>query len=164
MDLVGGNKPVEVPDPEDSSMMEVSGHILRTTVDSGVPQGTVLGPILFLCHINDLPDALKSQVRLFADDCLLYRPINSQKDHDILQQDLKNLETWAENWGMRFNAKKCYILSIKQKSITLYSLNGHILEQVKNNPYLGIQISEDMKWSTHINNTAKKKPVQPWAS
>jgi hypothetical protein len=156
MDLVGGNKPVEVPDQEDSSMMEVSGHILRTTVDSGVPQGTVLGPILFLCHINDLPDALNSQVRLFADDCLLYRPINSQKDHDILQQDLKNLETWAENWGMRFNAKKCYILSIKQKSIKLYSLNGHILEQVKNNPYLGIQISEDMKWSTHINNTAKK--------
>ena len=112
-----------------------------------------MGPILFLCHINDLPDAVKSQVRLFADDCLLYRPINSQKDHDILQKDLKNLETWAENWGMRFNAKKCYILSIKQKSGKLY---GHILEQVKNNPYLGLQILEDMKWSTHINNTAKK--------
>ena len=57
---------------------------------------------------------------------------------------------------MKFNAKKCYILSIKQKSSKLYSLNGHIIEQVKNNPYLGIQISEDMKWSTHINNTAKK--------
>ena len=57
---------------------------------------------------------------------------------------------------MRFNAKKCYILSIKQKSSKLYSLNGHILEQVKNDPYLGLQISEDMKWSTHINNTAKK--------
>jgi hypothetical protein len=83
-----------------------------------------LGPLLFLCHINDLPDAVKSQVRLFADDCLLYRPINSQKDHDILQQDLKKLETWAENWGMKFNTKKCYILSIKQKSSKLYSLNG----------------------------------------
>jgi hypothetical protein len=57
---------------------------------------------------------------------------------------------------MRFDAKKCYILSIKQKSSKLYSLNGHILEQVKNNPYLGLQISEDMKWSSHINNTAKK--------
>jgi hypothetical protein len=52
-------------------------------------------------------------------------------------------------------------LSIKQKSSKLYSLNGYILEQVKNNPYLSLQISEDMKWSTHINNTAKK-PVQPW--
>ena len=61
----------------------------------------------------------------------LYRPFNSQKDHDILQQDLKKLETWAENWGMRFNAKKCYILSIKQKGSKLYLLNGHILEEVK---------------------------------
>ena len=129
----------------------------EVTVDSGVPQGTILGPILFLCHINYLPDAVKSQVCLLADDCRLYRPINSQKDHDILQQDLKNLEAWAENWGMRFNAKKCYILSIKQKSSKLYSLNGHLLEQVKNNPYLGLQISEDMKWSAHINNTEEKK-------
>ena len=128
----------------------------EVTVHSGVPQGTVLRPILFLCHINDLPDAVKSQVRLFADDCLLYRPINSQKDHDILQQDINNLETWAENWGMRFNAKKCYILSIKQKSSKLYPLPGHILEQVKNDLYLGLQILEDMKWSSHINNTAKK--------
>jgi hypothetical protein len=54
----------------------------EVTVDSGVPQGTVLGPILVLCLINDLPDAVKSQVRLFADNCLLYRPINSQKDNE----------------------------------------------------------------------------------
>jgi hypothetical protein len=101
---------------------------------------------------------------MFADDCLLYRPINSQKEHDILQQGLNNLETWADNWRMRFKAKKCYILSIKQKSSKLYSLNGHILEQIKNNPYLGLQISENMKWSTHINNTPQKKSVQPWAS
>ena len=64
-------------------------------VDSGVPQGTVLGPLMFLCHINDLPDTVKSQVRLFADDCLLYRTIKSQSDHEILQQDLNNLQKWA---------------------------------------------------------------------
>jgi hypothetical protein len=81
----------------------------------GVPQGTVLGPILFLCHINDLPDSVKSSVRLFADDCLLYRETNTQGDHDILQQDLTDLESWAEKWGMRFNAKKCYILSMRPK-------------------------------------------------
>jgi hypothetical protein len=57
---------------------------------------------------------------------------------------------------MRFNAKKCYILSIKNKSQHFYSLNGHILQQVQNNPYLGLQISEDLKWTTHIANVAKK--------
>jgi len=103
----------------------------EVTVDSGVPQGTVLGPLLFLCHINDLPDAVKSSVRLFADDCLLFRTIKSAKDHQLLQEDLKSLETWANNWGMRFNTKKCYILSIKNKSQHFYSLNGHILQQVQ---------------------------------
>jgi hypothetical protein len=81
----------------------------ETTVDSGVPQGTVLGPILFLCHINDLPDSVTSSVRLFADDCLLYRTIKTAKDHQKLQADLEQLEIWAKDWGMRFNAKKCYI-------------------------------------------------------
>ena len=64
----------------------------KVTVDSGVSQGTVLGPILFLCHINDLPQAVQSQVRLFADDCLIYRPIKSQTDHITLQNDPLELE------------------------------------------------------------------------
>jgi hypothetical protein len=128
----------------------------QVTVDSGVPQGTVLGPILFLCHIYDLPNAVKSSVRLFADDCLLYREINSQNDHNKLQKDLENLEKWAENWGMRFNATKCYIMSIKKKTHKFYQLGGHILEQVDSNPYLGLQILEDLKWSTHISNITKK--------
>ena len=54
-------------------------------VDSGVPQGTVLGPLLFLCHINDLPECVKSKVRLFADDCLLYRQIRDDRDKVSLQ-------------------------------------------------------------------------------
>ena len=128
----------------------------QVTIDSGAPQGTLLGPILFLCHINDLPDAVKSSVRLFADDCLLYREINSQNDHNKLQKDLENLEEWAENWGMRFNATKCYFMSIKKKTHTFYQLGGHILEQVDSNPYPGLQISEDLKWNTHILNITKK--------
>ena len=128
----------------------------QVTVDSGVPQGTVLGPILFLCHINDLPACVRSQTRLFADDCLLYRQIKSQQDHTILQQDLQNLEKWATSWGMKFNAKKCYILSIRGKSHHFYSLDNTILQQVSSNPYLGITISEDLKWGTHISNTVKK--------
>jgi len=64
----------------------------QAIVDSGVPQGTVLGPILFPCHINDLSDAFKLSARLFADDCLLYRELNSQIDHNKLQK--KTLKIW----------------------------------------------------------------------
>jgi hypothetical protein len=63
----------------------------QVPVVSGVPQGTVLGPLFFLCHINDLPDCVKSQTRLFADDCLLYREIKTQQDHITLQQDCFNI-------------------------------------------------------------------------
>ena len=125
-------------------------------VASGVPQGTVLGPLLFLCHINDLPDTVKSKVRLFADDCLLYRVIRTQRDHVTLQQDLKNLEVWAKLWGTRFNANKCYILTIKPRSSFFYQLDNSILQSVPNNPYLGITISSDLKWGTHIDNITKK--------
>ena len=128
----------------------------EATVDSGVPQGTVLGPLLFLYHINDLPDSVRSSVRLVADDCLLYRNIRTQQDHTILQEDLQKLEVWAKDWGMRFSAKKCYILSIKNKRQRYYNLTGHILQQVQNNPYPGLQISDDLKWTTHITNVTKK--------
>ena len=87
----------------------------ETTVESGVPQGKVLGTILFLYRINDLPNAVSSKVRLFADDCLLYREINNDNDQNTLQIDLQNLEKWATNWGRRVNAKKCFMLSLRKK-------------------------------------------------
>ena len=132
------------------------------SVESGVPQGTVLGPLLFLCHINDLPECVKSKVRLFADDCLLYRQIRDERDNLALQEDLAALERWAEKWGMRFNAKKCYIMHIspkRHKSTHMYSLSGHILDSVSDNPYLGLQISDDLKWSKHIKQTVSKASI-----
>ncbi|KAK3095084.1 hypothetical protein FSP39_010107 [Pinctada imbricata] len=129
------------------------------TVDSGVPQGTVLGPLLFLCHINDLPKCVTSQVRLFADDCLLYRPIKCIDDQIKLQQDLESLELWALDLGMRFNASKCYLMSIarsKHPHQFRYTLDNHILEHVHDNPYLGITLSDSLKWSTHINKITNR--------
>lgn len=102
----------------------------------GVPQGTVLGPLFFLCHINDMPECVSSQIRLFADDGLLYRVIRSARDHVLLQQDLQHLEQCAHTWGMEFNAKKCYVLSIKDKSSRFYELDKQILQSVSKNPYL----------------------------
>ena len=124
--------------------------------DSGVPQGSVLGPLLFLLHINHLPSVVTSQVRLFADDCLLYRPIRSVSDQEAFQCDLEALEKWTSIWGMRFNAQKCYLMNITRTRNHLtqnYSLNSHILQSVTREKYLGITISNDLNLSTHINTT-----------
>ena len=131
----------------------------QVSVDSGVPQGSVLGPLLFLLHINDLPSVVTSQVRLFADDCLLYRPIQSVDDQEALQRDLAALELWGDTWGMRFNAKKCNMMTIaraRHPRTHLYSLNNHILQTVAQEKYLGITISNDLNWSAHINNITNK--------
>ena len=84
------------------------------SVLSGVPQGTVLGPLLFLIYINDMPNVISSgtYIHLFADDCLNYRYISSLDDQVILQRDIVALQGWAERWGMRFNPSKCNILHI----------------------------------------------------
>ena len=89
-----------------------------SAVTSGVPQGTVLGPLLFLLHINDLPSVVDpgTSVRLFADDTLIYRVIHSLEDQVALQRDLARLEQWAESWGMVFNASKCHIMHVSRSS------------------------------------------------
>ena len=78
-----------------------------TPVLSGVPQGTVLAPLLFLMYINDLPTCVCNKVRLYADDVLLYSYVYSKDDCISLQQDLNALEQWSHKWQMPFNPKKC---------------------------------------------------------
>ena len=78
---------------------------------SGVPQGTVLGPILFPIYINDLPDGVvNSTVRLFADDCIVYCPIRSKKDTELLQSDPDSVSFWEKTWLMQLNADKCFTM------------------------------------------------------
>ena len=117
-------------------------------VVSGVPQGTVLGPLLFLIYINDMPNVVSEGtfIRLFADDCLVYRHINkktAEQDQLILQRDLQSLHEWTVKWGMKFNPSKCQImhLSRSQEPYTkFYELCREILESVESAKYLGLTI------------------------
>ena len=131
----------------------------KLAVDSGVPQGTVLGPTLFLLFINDLPEHVTCNARLFADDCLLYRNVNNSSDAQLLQKDLSSLVKWEEDWQMNFNPEKCYVIHISKKSKPSsfdYILHNHVLEAVKDSKYLGLTISHDLDWGTHINNITCK--------
>ena len=130
-------------------------HSAWTDVTSGVPQGTVLGPLLFLAYINDLPSNISSNVRLFADDCVIYRQIVNDYDHISLQEDLNTLEKWQRDWQMKFNAKKCFTMRIthnRNPKIFNYKLGECILETTNSHPYLGVCITSNLSWSTHINN------------
>ena len=104
-----------------------------TDVTSGVPQGSVLGPILFLLYINDINENVQSSIRLSADDSIIYRKINSNIDHQILQTDLAKLEKWSDKWQMQFNLSKGVHLPITNKtkpSSHQYLLFGHPLSKV----------------------------------
>ena len=89
----------------------------------------------------------------------MYRPIHSPRDQLLLQQDIADLETWAEDWGMRFNVSKCYLMSIhrcKHPYSSYYKLDNRIFEQVEENPYHGLTIHKGLKWASHINKISNK--------
>ena len=117
-------------------------------VDSSVPQGTGLDPLLFLCHRTIFLIASSQKSDIFADDCFLYTSVNSIKDQIQLQEYLESLENWANKPGIGFNATKCYIMSIHRAKVPLtyhYSLTNHKMEQVNKNPFLGLTISDNLK-------------------
>ena len=127
-------------------------------VTSGVPQGSVLGPVLFLIYINDITINIKSEIRLFADDILLYKVIASPTDHLILQNDLDALTKWAKDWLMEFNIPKCSILQFtlhQNKSCFTYIMSGVPLSTLEHN-YLGIRLHHKLSWDPHINYTCSK--------
>ena len=123
-------------------------------VTSGVPQDSVLGPILFLIYINDLPNEVCSQVRLFADDTALYLTLESEDDSSTLQKDLNILSAWETRWDMGFNPSKCQVVHVtgsKKPVKTDYILHGQVLESVTSARYLGVDISSSLSWNPHVD-------------
>lgn len=128
-------------------------------VRSGVPQGTVLGPLLFLLYINDLSATIQSTIRLYADDCVIYRKISSVHDCIELQNDLIKIETWCLKWQMNINISKTKFLNFSTKRSPAdfnYTLFDGVLEHVHTYKYLGVYFASNISWEAHINHISAK--------
>ena len=135
-------------------------------VTSGIPQGSVLGPLLFVLHINDLPDCTLSQTFLFADDTKIYRHVKTVEDQQILQEDINRLQAWSDKWLLKFHPDKCKIMSIGKK-ITNFNYNMHTddlreisLPYVQSEKDVGVTFDENMTFREEINRrTAKASSI-----
>ena len=112
---------------------------------SGVPQRTVLGPLFFLIYINDISKGLSegTKIRLFADDSLLYRTIETPSDSATLQKDLDTLQTWEKQWKMEFHPGKCQLLRITNKIEPIkstYFIHDTPISETDSAKYLGVVI------------------------
>ena len=114
---------------------------------SGVPQGSVLGPILFLICINDLDNNISSDVLKFADDTTIYRTVTNLVDGQRLQKDLDTVGAWAVRWQMKFNVEKCKVLHYGRNSIGAcqYNMYGQPLAEATAEKDLGVVLSNDLK-------------------
>lgn len=131
------------------------------SVISGVPQGTVMGPLLFLLFIDDLCDIIEdTQIKLFADDVKLYQAISStnmQEDQLKLQLSLKKLENYAKMWQLSIATEKCSFLQVGKCNINFeYHINGSVIPKQNNCKDLGILIDKNLKFDSQINNICKK--------
>jgi hypothetical protein len=129
-------------------------------VTSGVPQGSVLGPLLFLVYINDISTHLNCKVRLFADDCIVYTQIDALSDCLLLQRDILSIIDWCNSWGMCLNRQKCYKISFTTKrsprSFPYEFDDGSLVNTVDTCKYLGVNMQSNMQWNLHIDKTVKK--------
>ena len=136
-------------------------------VSSGVPQGSVLGPLLFLIFVNDIPEWIKSNVKMFADDTKVWTRISRLKDGEVLQDDLNNLMSWSDKWKLGFNAEKCKVMHIGHSYETKYRMNvqGTVWElaETKEERDLGIIVTSNLKPSQQcIKAASKARSILGW--
>ena len=119
-------------------------------VKSGVPQGSVLGPVLFLLFINDLPEEAISELLLYADDAKIYRVIQSDEDREILQKDLHSMSIWADKWLLNFHPDKLKKLTISRSEYQVerrYCVGGDLVKDVKSEVDLGVCVDTDLNFN-----------------
>ncbi|KAK3099864.1 hypothetical protein FSP39_010887 [Pinctada imbricata] len=127
-------------------------------VTSGIPQGSVLGPLLFVLFINDLPNTVKSDTYLFADDTKIFKIITTPEDSNTLQEDLNTLNTWSDNWLLRFHPEKCKVMYIGKKSDRepQYYLKDTVLQQAEDEKDIGVIIDRNLSFDKHISEKVNK--------
>ena len=130
----------------------------EANVISGVPQGSVLGPILFIIYINDIDEAVTNLIdmlRKFADDTKMAKRIKSDNDTVLLQKCLDNLFEWSSKWSMEFNTKKCKVMHFGRNNPQhQYNINGDLLESVNKEKDIGVKITSNLKPSEHCQEAA----------
>ena len=135
--------------------------IVRHVVErAGLREWTVYCTVCVISlFINDMQDDLVCTLRLFADDALLYHKITHNDDTLALQRDLDKLGLWADRWQMLFNPSKCYKMSVfrsRSPVVKDYTLYNQTLVAVQQHPYLGVLLSSDLRWNSHVDRIAKK--------
>ena len=130
-------------------------------VCAGVPQGSVLGPLMFLIYINDIVDIVRSNIKMFADDTSLYLTIdNPVTAAQTMNMDLSKIDQWSKDWLVTFNALKTDSMLISRKSNPPSHppilFQGHILQDVAHHKHLGVTIRSDLRWSDHITDISNK--------
>jgi hypothetical protein len=136
----------------------VSSPFLK--VKTGVPQGSVIGPLLFILYVNGLPEVTKnSTFALFADDSKCYRANQSPAGRDLLQTNLDSMHNWSISWQLKFNVSKTLLLGVSRKRnypTHSYHLNNKPVKIVANQVDLGVVVSNDLKWYPHIASCTAK--------
>ena len=128
-------------------------------VTSGVPQGSVLAPVMFLIYVNDMVEGVSSYISLFADDAKIMRKIENMEDSRVLQEDLNKLYMWSRTWGMKFNAKKCKTLemgSSARRPSTVYTLGHDHIAKATEEKDLGVIIQDNLFPDKHINKIVRE--------
>ena len=130
-------------------------------VTCGIPQGSVLGPLLFVIFINDLPAITQCTTQMFADDTKIFSPVATTEDREKLQNDLDNLCVWSDKWQLRFNASKCKVLHTGNTNphykYNIQSIDGPVqLEETELEKDLGVHIDPELKFSKHVERQVNK--------